>query len=125
MVDASAESNSVCCLYRPHKTNGDAVLVDLQHIRLIVHNTIAFNMCRVYKLQTRSEGFLGHYVVKVLSGDLSAVGGGSLQHFFQFLNVHCFSQFLGNSANVVGVYESRVVLVEKVEDLVDAVLNQI
>ena len=71
-----------------------------------------------------SEGLLGHDVVEILSGDFPAVGGSSLQHFLQFLDVHGFSEFLGDAANVVGVDAASVVVVEEVEDLVDSVLHE-
>lgn len=50
-----------------------------------------------------SEGLLGHDVVKVLTTDFPTICGSSLQHFFQFLDVHGLSQFFGNSANVGGI----------------------
>ena len=71
-----------------------------------------------------SERFLRHYVIEILAGDLSAVAGRALQHLLEFLDVHGLAQFLGHPADVVGVYQPRVIVVEEVEDLVDAVLCQ-
>lgn len=70
-----------------------------------------------------SEGLLGEDVVEVFPADLSAVGSRTLQHLLQFLHVHGLTQFLGNSADVDGVDLSGVVVVEEVEDAVDAVLG--
>jgi hypothetical protein len=39
------------------------------------------------------------------------------------LDVHGFTELLGDAADVVRVYDARMVVVEEVEDLVDAVLN--
>ena len=53
-----------------------------------------------------SEGLLGHDVVEVLPGDLTAIGGSPLQHLLQLLDVHGFSQLLGHSADIVGVNDA-------------------
>ena len=71
-----------------------------------------------------SESFLGHDVVEILPGYLSPVGCCSLKHFFEFLDIHGLAQFFGHSADVVGVDEAGVVVVEEVEDFVDAVLDR-
>ena len=47
-----------------------------------------------------SEGLFGHYVVEIFTGDLTALSGGPLQHFLQFLNVHRLAELLSYSANV-------------------------
>ncbi len=47
-----------------------------------------------------------------------------MQHLLQLLDVHGLSKLLGHSADVVGVYAASVVIVEQVEDLVDAVLGR-
>jgi hypothetical protein len=70
-----------------------------------------------------SEGLLGHDVVEVLAGDLAAVGSSTLQHFLEFLDVHGLTELLGDAADVGGLDEASVVVVEEVEDLIDAVLR--
>lgn len=74
-------------------------------------------------MKDASEGLLGHDVVEVFTTDLAAVGSCPLQHLFEFLDIHGFSKFLGDSSDVVGVDVSCVVVIEKVEDLVDAILG--
>ena len=71
----------------------------------------------------QSKCFLGHDVIKIFSGYLSAVGGCSLEHFLEFLDVHGLSQLFGNSADVIRVDCSSVVVIKKVENFIDAVLN--
>ena len=48
-----------------------------------------------------SEGLLGHDVVEVFTTDLAAIGSSTLEHLFEFLNVHGFSELLCDSADVV------------------------
>lgn len=71
----------------------------------------------------RSKGFFRHNVVEVLSWDLSSVWCSTLQHLLQLLDIHGFSQLLGDSFNIIWVYWACVVVVEKIENLVDAVLS--
>ena len=71
-----------------------------------------------------SESFLGHDVIEILTGDLSAIGGCPLKHFFKLLNIHGLAQFLGHPADVVGVDVAGVIVVEEIEDFVDAVLDR-
>jgi len=70
-----------------------------------------------------SIALFGHNVIKVFSGNFAAIGCGPLKHFLKLLDIHGFAQFLGNSSDVVGVDAARVIIVEKVEDLVDSVLR--
>jgi hypothetical protein len=71
-----------------------------------------------------SKGLLGHNVVEILTRDLPAIRRGPLQHFLELLDIHGLSKFLGNSADVIGVDGASVIVVEKVEDLVDSVLSR-
>ena len=74
-------------------------------------------------MSRKSEGLFGHDVVEIFSADLSSVCCGSLEHFFEFSNVHGFTQFLGDSLDVINVDESGLVVVEQVEDFIDTVLK--
>lgn len=69
-----------------------------------------------------SEGFLGHDAVEIFARDFSTVRSCSLQHFLKFLHVHGLSEFFGHSSNVVGVNDSWMIIIEKVEDFVDTIL---
>jgi hypothetical protein len=80
------------------------------------------NIDRCLKSNNHSEGLLGHDVVEVLAGDLPSVRGSPLQHLLQLLNVHSFSELLGDPADVVGVHGAGVVVVEEIKDLVDSIL---
>ena len=71
----------------------------------------------------KSEGLFGHDVVEVLSTDFSAIGGSSLEHFFEFRHVHGLAEFLGHSLDVINVDEPSSVVIEQVEDFIDTVLN--
>ncbi len=73
----------------------------------------------------KSEGFLGHDVIKVLSGDFSSISGGSLQHLLQLGGVHGLTQLFSDSFNIVDIDEACSIVVEQVENLIDAVLNQL
>jgi hypothetical protein len=75
------------------------------------------------KAQMESEGFFGHDVIEILSTDFSTVGSSSLKHFFKFWDIHSFTELLGDSLDVINVDETSSVVVEKVEDLIDAVLS--
>ncbi len=72
-----------------------------------------------------SEGFLGHDVVEILTGNLSTVRCSSLKHFLKLLDVHCFSEFLSDAADIVGVDCSGVIVIEEIKDLVDSGLSNI
>jgi hypothetical protein len=74
--------------------------------------------------RVESEGLLGHDVVEVFSRNFSAIGSSSLEHFLQLLDVHGLPQLLGDSADVVGVDHTSVVVVEEVEDFINAVLSK-
>lgn len=74
-------------------------------------------------MNRKSEGFFGHDVVEIFSADLSSVGGGSLEHFFEFSNVHGLSQLLCDSLDVIDVDESSLIIVEQVEYFIDTVLK--
>jgi hypothetical protein len=74
-------------------------------------------------LTYHSKALLRHDVVEVLPADLAPVAGGPLQHLLQLLHVHRLAQLLGHAPDVVGVDQPGVVVVEEVEDLVDAVLR--
>ena len=74
------------------------------------------------KLLSESESFLSHDIIEVLSGDLPAIGSSPLQHLLKLMYVHGFSQFLSHSFHVVNIDGSRLVVVEQVEDLANAVL---
>ncbi len=71
-----------------------------------------------------SEGLLGHDVVEILPRNLPPVRSRTLQHLLQLLDIHGLSQFLGHSADVVAVDAAGMVVVEQVENLVNAVLNK-
>lgn len=70
-----------------------------------------------------SEGLLGHYVIEVLPANLTPVRSRSLQHLLQLLDIHRLAQLFRHPLDIVGVDHSGVVVVEEVEDLIDAVLN--
>jgi len=70
-----------------------------------------------------SEALLGHDVIEILTGYLPAIGCSPLQHFLQLLNIHSLSKLLRNTTNIVGVDRSSVVVIEKVENLIDSVLH--
>lgn len=70
-----------------------------------------------------SEYFLSHYIVEVFASDLLAVAAGPLEHFLEFFETHGLPEFLGDSLEVVHVDALAHVVVEEVEDLVDAVLG--
>jgi hypothetical protein len=46
-----------------------------------------------------------------------------LEHFFEFRDVHGLAQFFGHSFDVINVDEAGSVVIEQVEDFIDAVLN--
>ena len=71
----------------------------------------------------QSEGFLGHNVVEIFTGDLSAIGSCPLEHLLQLLHVHGLTQLLGHSPDVVGVDVAAVIVVEQVEYFINAVLS--
>ena len=71
----------------------------------------------------QSEGFLGHNVVEVFSGDLPAVGGSPLEHLLQLLDIHGLAQLFGHPPDVVGVDEAAVIVVEEIEYFINAVLS--
>ena len=71
-----------------------------------------------------SEGLLGHDVVEVLTGNFATVRGSTLKHLFQFLHIHRLSELLSHTTDVGRLDEACVIIIEKVKDLVDAVLNQ-
>ena len=72
----------------------------------------------------QSKALLSHDVVEVLTADLPPVARRTLQHLLQLLDVHRLAQLLGHPADIIGVDEAGVAVVEEVEDLVDAVLRQ-
>ena len=74
-------------------------------------------------MEWRSKGFFCHDVIEILSWNLSAIGCGTLKHFFELLDVHGFAQLLSYSTDVIGVDGTSVVIVEEIENFVDAVLN--
>ena len=69
-----------------------------------------------------SEVLFSHDVIEVLAGDLSSICRCPLQHFLQLRYVHRFSQFLGNSSDVIDVDGASSVVVKKVEDSADSIL---
>ena len=69
------------------------------------------------------EGLLGHDEVEVFESDFLSVAGCSLEHLLEFLGGHGLSEFLGDSAQVVDVDGAGLVVVEQVEDAVDALLG--
>lgn len=73
----------------------------------------------------QSESLLGHYVVEVLARDFLVVGASPFKHLDELLLVHGLAELLSNSLDVVNVDESASIVVEQIEDLVDAGLNQI
>ena len=74
-------------------------------------------------MEWRSKGFFCHDVIEILSWNLSAIRCGTLKHFFELLDVHGFAQLLSYSTDVIGVDGTSVVIVEEIENFVDAVLN--
>jgi 5'-deoxynucleotidase YfbR-like HD superfamily hydrolase len=76
------------------------------------------------QIEAQSEGLLCHDVVEVLTGDLPPVRGSPLQHLFQFLDVHSLAQLLSHSPDVSRLDKACVVVVEQVENFVDAVLRK-
>lgn len=73
----------------------------------------------------QSEGLLRHNVVEVLPGDLLVVGGCPLQHLNELILAHGLAQLLGHPLDVINVDVAGSVVVEQVEDLVDAVLRSV
>ena len=67
-----------------------------------------------------SEGLLGHNVVEVLSGNVLAVGGGSLEHVLELLDAHGLSELLRDSLQVVEVDQTASVVIEEIENLIDS-----
>lgn len=76
------------------------------------------------QIMAQSEGLFGHDVVEVLTGNLATVGGCPLQHLLQLLHVHGLAQLLSHAADVGRFDEASVVVVEKIENFVDAILRK-
>jgi hypothetical protein len=74
------------------------------------------------KKQIKSESLFSHDVVKIFSGDFSAVSGCSLEHFFELSTVHCLSEFLCDSFDVINIDEACFVVIEQVKNFIDTVL---
>jgi len=71
----------------------------------------------------QSEGFLGHNVIEIFTGDLSSICRGSLKHFLQLLNIHCLTKFFGHSPDVSRVDMSTMIIVEEFEYFINAILS--
>jgi hypothetical protein len=67
-----------------------------------------------------SKGLLGHDEVEVLKADLVSVGGSTLEHFLQFFGAHSLSQLLGDASQIMDADGLWLVIVEQVENTVDA-----
>jgi hypothetical protein len=70
----------------------------------------------------KSKGLFGHDIIEIFSGNFSSVGGGSLEHFLQLSDTHSLAQLLGNSLDIVYIDESSLIIIKKVENLVDTIL---
>mmetsp|Transcript_89612 Transcript_89612/g.109669 ORF Transcript_89612/g.109669 Transcript_89612/m.109669 type:complete len:104 (+) Transcript_89612:67-378(+) len=68
------------------------------------------------------KGLLGHDVVEVLGSDLAiSIAVRSLNHFPKLLFSHGFTQFLGDSLEILQANAPCFVIIEEVEDFADAV----
>lgn len=72
----------------------------------------------------QSEGLLGHDVVEVLARNLTTIRSCTLKHFLKLLHIHSLAKLLSNSTNVVGVDYSCMIIVEQVENFINAILNR-
>ena len=73
-----------------------------------------------------AEAFVDHNVVKFIEahGHISIVVSSS-DHFIDFFIINFFSQLSGNSSEVINMDGIRFIIIEKVENLVNSVLNNI
>ena len=78
----------------------------------------------VNKRNWLSKSFFSHYVVKILSGNFSAIRRSALKHFLQLACVHSFTKFLGYSPDIVDIDEACPVIVKEVKNFIDSVLNK-
>lgn len=84
---------------------------------------IIVTLMRKEEIRFESISSLGHDVVEILPWDLASIGGGSLQHFFELLDVHGLPKLFGHSFDVAGVDKSTVVVIEEVEYFINARLH--
>lgn len=70
-----------------------------------------------------SKGFFDHYIIKVFPGDFFAILSGPLDHFGELVVGEVLPQLISGLFQVVERNGVGLVLVEEVEDLVDAVLG--
>lgn len=64
-----------------------------------------------------------HDPIEFLASYLLSIFDRSLQHLLQLLRTHCFSKLLGDTCQICQVYRVRVVIVEEIEYLVNALLS--
>ena len=71
-----------------------------------------------------SEGLFSHNVIKIFPGDFPTIGSSPLKHFLKFSNIHSLSKFLCDSFNIIGIDGSRSIIIKKVENFIDAILDK-
>jgi hypothetical protein len=76
-------------------------------------------------LRSISKSFLRHYIIKVLAWYFATVTWGPLKHFLELLHVHRLSKLFWHSLNVIHIYGTSFVIIKKIENFIDAILNRL